>query len=88
MFVGMDVIAQTQGLVYETLTNGTCEGMDANEYKAYEMGIQNTLSALRAILETDDAAYAVHMNGLDFQMEFDLEDLFNTLDLLDDCELD
>lgn len=63
MFIGMDIITQTKGLVYETFTNGTCEGMNSNEYVAYEMGVKNTLSALRSILETDEDEYIIHIPG-------------------------
>lgn len=63
MFIEMDVITQTESLVYKTLTDGTCEGMNANEYRAYEMGIMNAISALKAILETDEDEYILHIPG-------------------------
>ena len=72
MIIGMDVITHTKGLVYETLTNGTCEGMSANEYRAYEMGIKNTISALRAMLE-----YVIHIPGKKDIEEYDVEDMEN-----------
>ena len=63
MFIAMDIARQTKALIDETLTNGTCKGMTIPERKAYEMGIQNTLSALIAILSADDDEYVVHISG-------------------------
>ena len=62
MFIAMDIVKQTKDLVDTTLTNGTCEGMNVNEYRAYEMGILNTLSALQAQLTADDG-FVVHIDG-------------------------
>ena len=76
MIIGMDIITQTKGLIYETLTNGTCEGMSVNEYNAYVMGIKNTISALRAMLETEeDCEYVIHIPGKKDIEEYDAEDM-------------
>jgi len=63
MIIEMDIVAQTKKLIYATLTGSTCEGMNDNERVAYEMGVKNTLSVLKAILETGDNEYVVHVPG-------------------------
>ena len=76
MFIGMDIARQTQKLIDITLTNGTCKGMTIPERIAYEMGIQNTLSALVAVLNADDGEYVVHMSGKEDIEEY-MVDEFN-----------
>lgn len=76
MFIGMDIAKQTKELIDTTLTNGTCKGMTIPERRAYEMGIQNTLSALVAVLNADDGEYVVHMSGKEDIEEY-MVDEFN-----------
>ena len=52
-FTGMNIEKSVESLVKTTLKDTTCNGMTECEFNAYEMGIENTLSALRAILDTD-----------------------------------
>ena len=63
MFIAMDIFKQTKNLIETTLTNGTCEGMNINEYRAYEMGIFNTLSALQVHLTSYEDELIVHVDG-------------------------
>ena len=70
LFTGMDVINETRKLLSRfTVT----EGMTESELKAYEMGVENTLRASRALLEIDQLVF--HIPGYDVIEEFDLDDL-------------
>ena len=70
LFTGMDVINETRKLLAKfTVTDGMTEG----ELKAYEMGIENTLRATKALLEIDQLVF--HVAGYDIIEEFDLDEL-------------
>ena len=67
IFVAMDIPQETRKLVNSvTIT----EGMTDSELKAYQMGVYNTLSALEAILDSDDAV--VHVADIDIPSEIDV----------------
>ena len=70
LFTGMDVVNETRKLLVKfTVTNGMTEG----ELKAYEMGVEYTLRATKALLELDQLVF--HVTGYDVIEEFDLDDL-------------
>lgn len=70
LFTGMDVPNETRKLLTKfTVTNG----MTDSELKAYEMGVENTLRATRALLEIDQLVF--HVKGYEVIEEFDLDDL-------------
>ena len=70
LFTGMDVPNETRKLLAKfTVT----EGMTESELKAYEMGVENTLRAARALLEIDQLVF--HISGYDIMEEFDLDEL-------------
>lgn len=71
LFTGMDIPNETRKLLTELdLTNGMTDG----ELKAYEMGVENTLRATRALLEQLDQPI-FHASGYDVVEELDLDDL-------------
>ena len=71
LFIGIDIPNETRKLLAEfDLTNG----MTDSELKAYEMGVENTLRATRALLEHLDQPI-FHASGYDVVEEFDLDDL-------------
>jgi hypothetical protein len=71
IFVAMDIPRETRKLVNSVTVT---EGMTDSELKAYQMGVYNTLSALEAILDSDDAV--VHVADIDVPTEIDvLKDL-------------
>lgn len=75
LFTGMDVPNETRKLLSRfTVTDGMTEG----ELKAYEMGVENTLSATRALLEIDQLVF--HISGNDVIEEFDLDDLIEVVE--------
>ena len=70
LFTGMDVPNETRKILAKfTVT----EGMTESELKAYEMGVENTLRAARALLEIDQLVF--HISGYDIMEEFDLDEL-------------
>lgn len=72
-FLGADIIVETTNLL--NLTSDICtNGMNENELKAYKMGIKNTLSALKSIIEESDLP-VINMAGLEIQTELSIEDL-------------
>ena len=74
LFMAMDIPVEVRNLVSRTLKNATCEGMNGDEYLAYTMGINNTLSALRSVLEADDDI-VIHVPNIDVATEFDINEL-------------
>ena len=75
LFTGMDVPNETRKLLSKfTVT----EGMTESELKAYEMGVENTLNATRALLEIDQLVF--HISGNDVIEEFDLDDLIELVE--------
>lgn len=70
LFTGMDVPNETRKVLAKfTVT----EGMTKSELKAYEMGVENTLRAARALLEIDQLVF--HISGYDIMEEFDIDEL-------------
>lgn len=69
LLTGMDIPNETRKVLSKfTVTNGMTEG----ELKAYEMGIENTLRATRALLNLDQLVF--HLEGHDCIEEFDLDE--------------
>ena len=78
-FIGMDIVEETKRIVDSASTLST-DGMEDNELKAYRLGVENTLSVLKAILRVDDNNECVlNIDGMEIPTEFvfdDLETLF------------
>lgn len=73
-FLGMDIADETKALVeFSTIT--CTDGMTDVELGAYKMGIANTLSALKAVL--DDDAIVVNIAGMEIATELSVYDLEN-----------
>ena len=74
-FIGMDVVEETKNLVNTTLAACT-NGMTESELQAYNMGIKNTLSALKGIMSVDTSnEFVINIDGLETPTEFDSDDL-------------
>ena len=69
IFVGVDIPKATKKLL-ESID--VCEGMTSSEKTAYDMGVKNALSALKAIVEDD---VCVHIPGKVIAEEFDYAEL-------------
>lgn len=75
LFTGMDIPNETRKLLSRfTITDGMTEG----ELKAYKMGVENTLSATRALLDLDQPVF--HLEGNDCIEEFDLDDFIEVVE--------
>jgi hypothetical protein len=72
-FLGADIVEETKNFMH--LSEIICtDGMTENELNAYHMGVENVLSALRAIIEESDLP-VININGLEIQTELSVEDL-------------
>lgn len=67
IFVAMDIPQEARKLVNSVTVT---EGMTDSEYKAYQMGVYNALSAVEAILDSDEAI--VHVANIDIPTEIDI----------------
>ena len=73
-FLGMDVIEETR--IISKLTTTLCtDGMTEDELKAYELGIENALSALKAVLDTESNVVATHIDNFDAPTELTFNEL-------------
>lgn len=81
IFVGMD-IAEEVKFVSSDLFNRITDGMTDGERRAYKLGITNTISVLRGLLNCGDGV-VVNVPELEEAMEFTYDDLERYL--LDDC---
>ena len=79
LFMVMDIPAVVERLVKTTLNDATCAGMGPTEYLAYSMGINNTISALSALVN-DDVGIVAHMPDLQRPTEMDIKELASYLD--------
>jgi hypothetical protein len=72
-FLGADIVEETKSFMH--LSEIICtDGMTENELKAYHMGVENALSALKAIIAESDLP-VININGLEIQTELSIEDL-------------
>ena len=72
-FLGVDMVEEIKNFMH--LSEIMCtDGMNENELKAYHMGVENTLSALKAIVDETDLPI-ININGLEIQTELSIEDL-------------
>lgn len=72
LFTGMDIPNAVQKMLAHVNVT-TTNGMTTSEYKAYKMGVENALSAAKALLEQDEHL-VFHINGFDME-EFDIDEL-------------
>jgi DNA relaxase NicK len=83
LLTGMDIPKEVS-LLLHTVEASTINGMTANEYKAYQMGVENTLSAIKAILGQDDHI-VFHLEGHGCMEEFDLDELIEIVEEKEGC---
>lgn len=75
LLTGMDVPNETRKIVSQfTVT----DGMTESELKAYEMGVENTLRAARALLNLDQLVF--HLEGHDCIEEFNLREIIKIIE--------
>lgn len=72
-FVGMDIVEEVK--ILSDFTTITCtDGMTDNELSAYKLGIKNTISALKTLLN-EDGVPVVNIVGLDAATELTIDEL-------------
>jgi hypothetical protein len=70
----MDIIEETRAISkFNTIL--CTDGMSESELKAYELGIENTLSALKSVLEREGEMIVVDIEGLDIPTELFVDEL-------------
>lgn len=73
IFGAMDIPREVLDLL-DTVEDRVCKNMTDTEKDAYDVGVHNTLNALRALLELDELP-KVHISGLKEVTEMDIEEL-------------
>lgn len=72
-FLGMDIVEETKNFL--KLSQLLCtDGMTENELKAYNMGVENAMSALSSMIEESDLP-VLNINGLEIQTELSIDDI-------------
>jgi hypothetical protein len=72
-FLGMDIVEETKTLA--NLTTITCtDGMTESELAAYKLGIENALSAMKAVLQ-DNEVPVINVDGMEIPTELSIDDL-------------
>ena len=73
-FLGMDIVEETRSISKFTTILCT-DGMTESELKAYELGIENALSALKSVLATEHNMAVVNIDGFDIPTELTFDEL-------------
>ena len=81
-FTGMDVVKETKNIV-NAATQDCTRGMTDSELQAYNLGITNTLSALKGIVSNNCVnEFILHIDNFGTPTEFIHDDLIRYLDNL------
>jgi len=72
-FLGVDIVEETKSLMNLTSIIST-DGMTEDELRAYNLGIENVMSALKTIVKENDIP-VVNIDGMEIQTELSIEDL-------------
>lgn len=73
-FLGMDIVEETRSISkFSTII--CTNGMTESELKAYELGIENALSALKSVIATEGKMATVNIEGLDAPTELTVDEL-------------
>lgn len=73
-FLGMDIVEETRTISKFTAILCT-DGMTENELQAYNLGIENALSALKSVIERENEMMVVNIDGLDVPTELTVDEL-------------
>lgn len=74
IFVGMDFVNEPKQMI-EQMEEKVCSAMTPDEFKAYEYGKHVVFNLIDTIVNHDKDTMFVHIDGLEQQEEFVLEDL-------------
>lgn len=73
-FLGMDIAKETQSIIDST-TVACTNGMAESEFKAYKLGIANTISALKAVIGHEDDMAVINIEGIEIPTELSLDEV-------------
>lgn len=73
-FLGMDIVEETREISkFSTIL--CTDGMTENELKAYNLGIENALSALKSVIDEGNNMLVINIDDLDIPMELTVDEL-------------
>lgn len=78
VFTGIDFVNEPKAMI-EQMEEKICSTMTPNEFKAYEYGKNVVFNLIDTIVNYDKGTLFVHINGLEQQEEFVLEDLLEKI---------
>lgn len=73
-FLGMDIVEETRTISKFTTILCT-DGMSESELKAYNLGIENALSALKSVIEKENEMMVINIDGFDVPTELTFDEL-------------
>ena len=73
LFCAMDIPVEVRNLINK-VTESVCVGMTDTEKRAYEIGVENTMNAIVAMLETSDWPI-VYVPNLEISEEMTFEEV-------------
>ena len=81
LFVGMDITAQTKGIIYDSFNIMSEQmGEDSEAYEGYKLGVINTLLALEGLLDSQDELIVHIRNKENIQEYIDVDELISMLE--------
>lgn len=73
-FLGMDIVKETKTLI--DFTTITCtKGMTENELRAYKLGVENTISAVKAVIEPENDTVVINIDELEIPIELSIDEV-------------
>lgn len=73
-FLVMNIPEETKDIVYN-LSSTICKEMSELEQQAYYLGIENTISVLKNILEQDKNSIVINNSDIETSEEMDIDEL-------------
>lgn len=78
VFTGMDFVNEPKQMI-EQMESKICCNMTPNEFKAYRYGVEVVFNLIDRIVNYDKDTMFVHIDGLEQQEEFVLEELLEKI---------
>jgi len=78
IFTGMDFVNEPKQMI-EQMESKLCSEMTPNEFDAYKYGTHVVFNLIDTIVNHDPDCIFVHVNGLENQEEFILEELLDKI---------
>lgn len=79
IFVGMDFVNEPKNILDDIEDNVCCD-MTPDQKRAYIFGVQTVLNLIDGMVNNNPKDIFVHINGLECQEEFVLEDLLDKME--------